>query len=88
MASGPLLAAPTGPRLRAGWSEPSLTFLRRGFFYGRSFRDLEDLNTQVASWLKDTANARVHGTTGEVPRERLLQEHSNLTPLASAPTFP
>ena len=36
------------------------------FFYGRSFRDLEDLNAQLAAWRRDTANAWVHGTTGEI----------------------
>jgi len=36
--------------------------------------DLEDLNLQVDRWLGETANSRVHGTTGEVPVERLAKE--------------
>ena len=42
---------------------------------------MEDLNTQVSGWLVDTANTRVHGTTGEVPNERLKGEQTHLKPL-------
>ena len=59
-----------------GRVERAVSYLRSSFFYGRSFRDLEDLNTQVSGWLAETANTRVHGTTGEVPRERLEEEQA------------
>jgi hypothetical protein len=61
-----------------GRVERAVSYLRRNFFYAREFRDLEGLNTQCAAWLADTANTRVHGTTGEVPRERLAVEHISL----------
>jgi transposase len=64
-----------------GRVERAVSYLRRSFFYGRLFRDLEDLNTQLERWLEETANARVHGTTGEVPSERLKQETSHLKSL-------
>lgn len=64
-----------------GRVERAVSYLRHSFFYGRSFRDLEDLNTQVSGWLVDTANTRVHGTTGEVPGERLHEEQTYLNPL-------
>ena len=64
-----------------GRVEWAVSYLRGSFFYGRSFRDLEDLNTQVSSWFVDTAKTRVHGTTGQVPGERLHQEHAHLDPL-------
>ena len=63
-----------------GRVERAVSYLRRNFFYGRSFRDLEDLNSQVSGWLVDTANTRVHGTTGEVPGERLEEEQTHLNP--------
>lgn len=47
--------------------ERAESYLRRNFFYGRRFRDLEDLNGQLEKWLEETVNARLHGTTGEVP---------------------
>jgi len=39
------------------------------------------LNLEFARWLAVTANAREHGTTGEVPAERLEQEREALQPL-------
>ena len=33
-----------------GRVEGAVSYLRRSFFYGRSFRDLDDLNAQCASW--------------------------------------
>jgi transposase len=66
-----------------GKVERAVSYLRKSFFYGRNFRDFEDLNSQLDIWLKDTANARVHGTTGEVPAVRLERERSHLLPIPS-----
>ncbi len=71
-----------------GKVERSVSYLRQGFFYGRSFRDLEDLNQQVEVWLAQTANRRIHGTTHAVPAERLLQEVQHLKPLTGEPYLP
>jgi transposase len=71
-----------------GRVERAVSYLRRNFFYGRTFRDLANLNAQCAGWLVETANARVHGTTGEVPQERLGQERDYLLPLPAAPYVP
>ncbi|WP_395477312.1 IS21 family transposase [Rickettsia endosymbiont of Pantilius tunicatus] len=43
--------------------------------------DVDTANSEVLKWLRDTANRRVHGTTGEIPAERLKFERSNLQPL-------
>lgn len=64
-----------------GRVERAVSYLRRNFFYGRRFRDLEDLNSQLEKWLEETANARLHGTTGEIPSQRLHDEKSHLKPL-------
>lgn len=64
-----------------GRVERAISYLRSSFFYGRNFRDLEDLNNQTEKWLAETANNRIHGTTGEVPVERLAQERKHLYPL-------
>lgn len=71
-----------------GKVERSVSYLRQGFFYGRSFRDLPDLNQQVEVWLAQTANRRIHGTTHAVPAERLLQEVKRLKPLPEEPYMP
>jgi len=64
-----------------GRVERAVSYLRHNFFYGRHFADLDDLNGQLEKWLEETANARVHGTTGEVPSQRLQKEKSYLKPL-------
>jgi transposase len=64
-----------------GRVERAVSYLRHNFFYGRHFRDREDLNSQVEEWLEETANARVHGTTGEAPCQRLQEEKLRLKPL-------
>ncbi|GAO97653.1 integrase core domain protein [Caedimonas varicaedens] len=43
--------------------------------------DVQTANMEVLKWLKETANQRVHGTTKEVPLERLERERSTLQPL-------
>lgn len=76
----PRACAPHRPKTK-GRVERAVAYLRDGFFYGRSFYDLEDLNNQVDRWLEVTANCRIHGTTGEVPKDRLCKEKSSLLPL-------
>ena len=36
---------------------------------------------QAGRWLREVANLRVHGTTGEIPAERLAQERLHLQPV-------
>ncbi len=43
--------------------------------------DVQTANMEVLKWLKETANQRVHGTTKEIPLERLERERSTLQPL-------
>lgn len=71
-----------------GKVERAVSYLRRSFFYGRSFHDLVDLNAQLQEWLQNTANARVHGTTGEIPSIRLEAERSHLLALPVVPYMP
>ena len=47
----------------------------------RSYTDLEDLNAQAREWCDKVANCKIHGTTGEVPFERLAEEQQYLQPL-------
>ena len=43
--------------------------------------DVHTANGYVGRWLAQTANARVHGTTGEIPNTRLIDEQDALMPL-------
>ena len=49
------------PRVEAG-----VKFVQGNFFAGETFLDLADARSKIAAWL-ETANARVHGTTRQVP---------------------
>ena len=40
--------------------ERPFRYIRQDFFLGRTFRNLDDLNTQLADWLATVANVRVH----------------------------
>jgi transposase len=71
-----------------GRVERAVSYLRHNFFYGRYFRDLEDLNQQLEKWLLETANVRIHGTTNESPAGRLQQELPNLKALTAEPYLP
>lgn len=64
-----------------GKVERAVSYLRHNFFYGRSFHDIEDLNSQLRKWLLESANNRLHGTTNEVPDEQLKLEAPHLKPL-------
>jgi transposase len=43
--------------------------------------DRETANVEVRRWLAEVANLRVHGETGAVPAERLVEERRSLQPL-------
>ena len=67
-----------------GKIESTIKYLRHNFWNGRSFESLDDMNAQCLSWL-NSVNMKVHGTTHEIPRERLLKE--KLNPMDSVPGY-
>ena len=64
-----------------GKVERPFSYIRQDFFLGRSFRDLADLNVQLADWLDTVANARVHGTTQRIVAEAFAAEQPELQTL-------
>lgn len=63
-----------------GKVERPFQYIRQDFFIGVKFSGLDELNRQARQWLDQIANIRVHGTTKEIPFNRLKQE--KLLPLA------
>lgn len=61
------------PRTK-GKVERMVDYVKDNFLNGRVFIDLDDLNGQCRRWLEETANARVHATTGERPVDLLGKE--------------
>lgn len=73
------------PRTK-GKVERMVDYLKESFLKGRSFADLADMNAQGRHWLDNTANVRLHATTGQRPVDLWHQE--GLTALASLPEYP
>ncbi len=67
-----------------GKVERSIRYVKENFLYGQEFSSIDELNLRAREWM-DTANGRVHGTTHEIPFDRLPQE--NLQPFSSFPQY-
>jgi hypothetical protein len=68
-----------------GKVERPFRYIRQDFFLGRTFRNLDDLNAQLAEWLASVANVRVHATTRRVVAEAFTEEQPKLQELPSLP---
>ena len=83
-----LLCAPYRAQTK-GKVERFIRYLRQSFYVPLASRlaqeglivDRETANLAVRRWLREIANVRVHGTTGEVPAERLAIERMQLQPV-------
>jgi transposase len=78
----PRACRPYRPKTK-GKVERPFRYIREDFFLARSFRNLDDLNVQLAYWLATVANPRVHATTRRVVNEAFAEE--NLQPLPLVP---
>jgi transposase len=56
-----------------GKVENIIKYLRHNFWPLRSFTDLTDVQRQVEQWLDTVANARIHQTTAERPKDRFTK---------------
>jgi transposase len=70
-----------------GKVESGVKYVKRNFAPGRTFRDLEDFNAQLAAWQAEVADLRIHGTTHQRPIDRFAEEASALVPTSSHPSF-
>jgi transposase len=84
------LAASYGFSPKACWTsdpeskgkvESNVKYVKKDFYYARSYSSLQDLNHQAWKWCDEVANRKVHGTTREVPFERLKDEAKYLQSL-------
>ena len=79
----PRLCRPYRPQTK-GKIENTVGYVKRDFFLGGSFSSVSDINSQAIMWLK-RVNSSVHGTTHEIPLERLKIEE--LKPLDAVPEY-
>lgn len=67
-----------------GKVEAGVKYVKQNGFYGECFRDEQHLRQHILDWLDTLANVRIHGTTGEAPRQRFERdERSCLKPYLS-----
>lgn len=63
-----------------GKIESVVKYVKHNFLADRIFFDEQILNATGLEWLDRTANAKVHGTTKQVPKVAFLQESEHLRP--------
>ena len=51
-----------------------MKYVQNDGLYGETFDSWTALSSHMGEWLEVVANERVHGTTGEVPRERFERD--------------
>lgn len=70
-----------------GKVESGVKYFRRNFLPGRAFIDDRDFDEQLAQWMAEIADVRIHGTTHERPLDRFGEERGHLIPLGGQPGF-
>lgn len=73
----PILCRPYRGQTK-GKIERTVRYVRENFMVGIRYRSLDDLNGQALAWC-NKVNGKEHGTTGEIPFERMKKER--LSPL-------
>jgi hypothetical protein len=68
-----------------GKVERPFRYIREDFFLGGAFRNLDDLNAQLRTWLDTVANPRVHATTKRVVDEAFAEGKASLQSLPPTP---
>ncbi len=63
-----------------GLVEAAVKYVKNDFLYGEEFSSGEELVKCFHKWLEETANVRIHGTTGQRPCDMFLKEQPYLNP--------
>ena len=83
----PRACAPYRARTK-GKDERGVGYVKRNAIAGHRFVSIEALQAHLAHWMRNIADVRVHGTTGEPPRVRFdRDERRTLVPLAAKAPF-
>jgi transposase len=83
----PVACAPYRARTK-GKDERGVGYVKGNAIAGRSFASWAALEAHLAWWMREVADVRVHGTTGEAPIVRFAREEAAaLRPLGGRPPF-
>ncbi|MCP4824039.1 MAG: IS21 family transposase [Shimia sp.] len=70
-----------------GKVEAGVKYVKNNALYGESFADWCAVETHLQQWLQETANVRIHGTTGESPRARYERDERSHMGLYLTPEY-
>lgn len=70
----PRVCKPARPQTK-GKVERAIRYIRDSFLEGEMFCGLDDMQSRLIAWADNTANVRVHETTGARPVDLLLEEN-------------
>ena len=82
----PVACAPYRARTK-GKDERGIGYVKHNAIAGRRFASWGALEAHLAWWMREVADKRVHGTTGEAPVVRFEREERQVRPLAGRPPF-
>ena len=83
----PRACAPYRARTK-GKDERGVGYVKRNAIAGHRFASLEELQAHLARWMREVADARVHGTTAEPPIARFERDECQaLAPLVAKAPF-
>jgi transposase len=83
----PQACAPYRARTK-GKDERGVGYVKSNALAGHSFDTREAIDVHLAWWMREVADIRCHGTTGEPPLERFIRdEATKLRPLGGRPPF-
>ncbi|MET3415250.1 hypothetical protein ABIC30_006454 [Methylobacterium sp. 1030] len=71
-----------------GKDERGVGYVKRNAVAGHRFASFAAMEAHLDAWMRDVADQRAHGTTGEAPGARFAQDEARaLQPLAGVPPF-
>ena len=83
----PQACAPYRARTK-GKDENGVGYVKKNALAGRQFASWEALEAHLIAWMRDIADVRIHGTTGERPIDRFTRiEAASLQPLEGRPPY-
>ena len=83
----PVACAPYRARTK-GKNERRVGYVKYNALAGRSYASWDALEAHLATWIREVADVRVHGTTGETPIARFeREERQALRSLSGRPLF-
>lgn len=82
----PKACAPYRARTK-GKDERGVGYVKRNAIAGHEFASMAALEGHLQWWMREVADRRVHGTTGEIPIERFEKERQALCPLEGRTSF-